>query len=547
MAELYISHQGKKYFSATVRTERFAIGRSQENDLVLTGDGVSRRHARIEKRGDVYWLTDESAQGTFLNGKKLAGAEELKSRDRIGVDSWSIEFFERVDRACASPVPTGGREPVTNVIPDAEIGGGSVSDTMPNILIVRDPRGAHARYPVRKKSILIGSAAECDVVIDDACVSRRHAVLALTGRGFNVSDLDSTNGTFIDGARIREAFLNGDREIGIGRSCVQVCFKKPNGDSGAEAQEGTFFGIVGESLAMREMRMRLVKIAATDMTALILGPSGSGKERAAYALHRLSKRRDKAFVAINCGAIAPGLIESELLGHEKGAFTGAAERHAGAFEQAHAGTLFLDEVGELPLSAQARLLRVIECGKVRRLGAERDTDIDVRVVAATHRNLPELVARGEFREDLFYRLYVLPLEVPPLTDRDDDAVLLARHFLNLGGRPGSGFESCAIEKIRAYDWPGNVRELRNAVLRALVLAETNRIRAADLVLVSPVRAAFRDGGGVKNNPVLTPAEQAEAERIREALRRTENDKNVAAKMLNMGRSTLFRRIKVLGI
>jgi two-component system, NtrC family, response regulator AtoC len=254
-------------------------------------------------------------------------------------------------------------------------------------------------------------------------------------------------------------------------------------------------GMVGHCPGMLEVFDRITKVAPTDATVLIRGESGTGKELVARAIHQRSKRRDAPLVAVNCAAIPEGLIESELFGHEKGAFTGANSPHTGLVEAAAGGTLFLDEIGELPSAAQARLLRVLQEGEVRRVGASRTRHIDVRVIAATHRDLPQMVHDNQFRQDLYFRLRVIEIFVPPLRDRGDDLEKLAAHLLEQATRrlskPGLAFTEASVAAIGTYHWPGNVRELDNAIERAAILCDTGRITPELLALDEP--AVFAEG------------------------------------------------------
>jgi DNA-binding NtrC family response regulator len=258
-------------------------------------------------------------------------------------------------------------------------------------------------------------------------------------------------------------------------------------------------GIVGTCPAMQAVFDRVRKVAKTTATVLVLGESGTGKELIARAIHEASPRASAPFVAVNCAAIAEGLIEAELFGHEKGAFTGAVAAQQGVIAEAHGGTLFLDEVGELSLAAQARLLRVLQEGEVRRVGASRAQRVDVRLVAATHRDLPSMVAEAKFREDLWFRLRVVDLELPPLRERGDDVFVLAAHMLEKIarklGRPALSLSAEALAAIRAYPWPGNVRELENAIERAAILCD-DAVIEAELLGLNP-----RAGRAAKAQPV----------------------------------------------
>src|SRR5919199_662096 len=251
--------------------------------------------------------------------------------------------------------------------------------------------------------------------------------------------------------------------------------------------------IIGESESLKTAVAETQRVATTDTTVLLLGESGTGKELFARAVHHLSPRRDKPFVAINCAAIPETLIESELFGHEKGAFTGASERRPGKFELASGGTIFLDEVGELPLAAQGKLLRAIEEKVVDRVGGRAPVPVDVRVVAATNRDLRSAAEAGGFRRDLYFRLAVFPVTIPPLRERGDDVVLLARHFASQLGRELRRREAVlteeAVAALRTHPWPGNVRELENAIERACILADSSTLTPADLGLAAGARGA----------------------------------------------------------
>jgi len=237
---------------------------------------------------------------------------------------------------------------------------------------------------------------------------------------------------------------------------------------------GRFGRLLGSSTAMQSVYDQIARVAPTAATVLITGESGTGKELVAQTLHDLSRRRKQPFLPVNCGAISPQLIESEMFGHEKGSFTGALREHKGYFERANGGTVLLDEISEMPIELQVKLLRVLETGTFMRVGSGREVDVDVRIIAASNRDPDQAVADGKLREDLLYRLRVFPLQLPPLRERGDDVVLLAEHFLqeiNRAESTGKTFAPTTLERFRAYDWPGNVRELKNVVHRAYIMAD----------------------------------------------------------------------------
>ena len=330
------------------------------------------------------------------------------------------------------------------------------------------------------------------------------------------------------------------------------------------ARHGTFEGLVGRSRAMREVYELADRGAPSRLPIFIGGESGTGKELLARAIHRLSPRRGRPFVALNCGAIPSGLAESELFGHERGAFTGAAARREGAFEQANGGTLLLDELGEMPLDLQVRLLRVLENGTIRRVGGTSDIPIDVRIVSATNRAPTEALTTGRLREDLFYRVYVFPIELPPLRERGDDVVLLAEHFAREaatadGHRP-SGLSDDARAALLRYPWPGNVRELRNAMTRASLIAHGETIRlehlpptlATDALAVGapPAGQGARPAGGDDAEVRValgTSLEAAERLLVDRTLAHFGGHRERTARALGITPKTLFNKCKAYGL
>ncbi len=309
--------------------------------------------------------------------------------------------------------------------------------------------------------------------------------------------------------------------------------------------------IVWSGEAMRRVMAQIERVAASESRVCILGETGTGKELVARTLHERSARREGSFVTLNCAAVPAELIESELFGHEKGAFTGAAGRHRGKFEQAHHGTLFLDEIGDMPLAMQAKLLRVLEGGEVERVGGDSPVAVDVRVVVATHRNLEELVRQGKFRQDLYHRIYVFPLVLPPLRERREDILTLVEHFARQvaaqnGWKPMS-FEAGAIDELQRYAWPGNVRELRNVVERVLLLAPSDPVDAATVRLALPASGATTAAGPAPSGTLAARVDVFERETILAELRRHDNHITNTAKALGLERSYLYKKCQQLGI
>jgi DNA-binding NtrC family response regulator len=312
--------------------------------------------------------------------------------------------------------------------------------------------------------------------------------------------------------------------------------------------------IIGESDALKQAVNETQRVANTDATVLLLGESGTGKELFARAVHHLSPRRAGPFVAVNCAAIPETLIENELFGHEKGAFTGAGDRRLGKFELANGGTVFLDEIGEMPLAVQGKLLRVLEEKMIDRIGGRHPLPVNVRVVAATNRDLRAASEAGEFRRDLFFRLAVFPVDIPPLRVRAGDAVLLAQHFARqfgkeLRGRPAA-LSDAALQLIRRHAWPGNVRELENALERACILADGPALTPADLglhVKDEPDALAELNLDGTLAEVSLRAQTFAEKRKIRAALRASDGNKTRAAEALGVSYKTLLTKIKDYGL
>jgi two-component system, NtrC family, response regulator AtoC len=312
---------------------------------------------------------------------------------------------------------------------------------------------------------------------------------------------------------------------------------------------GRFGDMVGVSPAMQRVYEALERVAPTDETVLVTGETGTGKELTAATIHRLSRRTGKPFVALNCGGVAPTLIESELFGHERGAFTGADRLRKGVFEQADGGTLFLDEITEMPPEMQVKLLRVLETFKVTRVGGNTELSVDVRIVAATNRDPHEAVRAGALRQDLLYRLLVFPVALPPLRDRRGDVAQLAEIFLRAVDKDREGeprsFTAAAQERLAAYRWPGNVRELRNVVRRAAIMATGETIDVRDLPLEGTPAPAVVTAGA--ESPQLRPGmtvEEAERKLIEATLAHADGDKRQAAEMLGISLKTLYTRLKV---
>ncbi len=348
--------------------------------------------------------------------------------------------------------------------------------------------GAHL---VVDRRCVIGSSPTCELTLADAMVSRRHLAVEPAPRGLRVTDLESKNGTFAGELEVAEAILPEGARVRAGETTLTV-ERADAPPPSARPRTDRFGRFLGAADVLQPMYEVLERVARTDATVLLEGESGTGKELLAEALHDESERASGPFVVLDCGSLPENLIESELFGHERGAFTGADHRHLGAFERAKGGTVFLDEIGELPLAMQTRLLRVLESRRVQRLGGSAPIDVDVRVVAATNRDLEREVEHGRFRLDLFHRLAVVLLRVPALRERREDIPLLASAIASALGKPDA-LDAAQLERMASMRWRGNVRELRNHVERIVLLGDAARALGAPSARADSLDELARSG------------------------------------------------------
>ena len=399
-------------------------------------------------------------------------------------------------------------------------------------------------------------------LLTDSTVSRRHAEITRTPEGLVLRDLGSRNGTFVGEVRIKEVYLGDVRSFRVGKTEMSIELLDEVIDI-VPTMETMFEGIVGQSVAMRETFAVIERVARTELTVLVTGETGSGKELVSRAIHQRSPRRGGPFVVFDCGSVARNLIESELFGHVRGAFTTAVQDRAGVFEQANGGTIFLDELGELPIELQPALLRVLEQREVRRVGDRKVRSIDVRVVAATNRDLQVLLKEGKFREDLYYRLAVVEIGLPPVRERIEDLPMLIEHLLQSAPFEHSvrGITPDVLQLCQAYHWPGNVRELRNTLLRAIPFCE------GDLIDMQALPEALKAGNSERAAPKpeqmpglplpnadlsLREAkdrliEAFERRYLEDLLERCEGNLSKAARDAGVDRKTIQRMLKRHGI
>jgi DNA-binding NtrC family response regulator len=406
--------------------------------------------------------------------------------------------------------------------------------------------------------LVVGTGRDCTVVLDDPHVSSRHAELMRSAAGIVVRDLGSRNGTRVANIAIKEVVLSSEAEITVGTTKLRLDLGgelggvarlacEPVRDDELSSVPVRFGGAVGSSATMRKLFALLGRVAPSNLTVTLVGETGTGKDVLAHATHEASPRAAGPFVVFDCAAAQPSLIESELFGHEKGAFTGAVSARVGVFERAHHGTLFIDEIGEMPLDLQPKLLRALEARKVQRLGGAGERLFDVRIVAATNRDLGKEVEAGRFRQDLYFRLSAAILRVPPLRDHLEDIADLVAHFL-VQEKRSLAVTPSALAALRSHPWPGNVRELKNVVHAAAAMASGNELDVKDLVFFetagAPTVLAPSTVAGSAGSATVGPSlKEQEKAAIQNALQAHGGNRTHAARSLGIAISTLYTKIK----
>ena len=537
MPELVFFHRGEEVLRFGVDRSRVVLGRGDQSDVVIPDPAVSRRQAVLLFDGNQATIEDLSGKGTLVSGAPVERTC-LSDGSDIALGQWRAIYRER--NGLGNDVETevtGSNTAVESVDPPLD-------RWLPAQVRIR--QGVNEMvHKLMGDAFTVGSHARNDLVISDRFISGRHLRISRRDNRFRVVDRRSTNGTFIGNVRVFEADVPLFTALRVGETEL-ILEQVP-----AAKKETAYEGIIGNDASVRQLADLVERVAPSSAAVAIFGESGTGKELVARAVHARSHRADRPFVPVNCAAISKELIESELFGHEKGAFTGATNARKGAFEEADTGTLFLDEIGELPLDLQAKLLRALESGEIKRVGASRPTHVDVRIVAASNRDLLAACRAQKFRDDLYYRLCVIPLHLAPLRNRRGDILALAEHFVRLFSPRGGqmGFTPQAIDRLQTHPWPGNIRELRNAVHRAILLKKGPLIDADDLSFDQELN--IETGITVPELPRGMSLEQMleklERQIVETALRRYNNNRERVAKELGVARSTLFKRLKDWGL
>jgi DNA-binding NtrC family response regulator len=402
-------------------------------------------------------------------------------------------------------------------------------------------------HPLTGERLVVGKSPDCDLCIPDATVSRQHFEVRNEAGAYLIKDLDSTNGTELDGARVREAYLRPGSLIKAG----EVVFRFRTGYDPvqiAPSEKDGLGGLVGRSLRMREIFALIEKVAPSDATVLFEGGTGTGKGAAVAALHEHSLRKQGPLVVVDCGAVAHNLIESELFGHVKGAFTGATGSRKGALENSQGGTLYIDELDDLPLDLQPKLLRAIEERVFVRLGSNQSCKFDARLVASTKKELSAEVSAGRFREDLYYRLSVVTIRLPPLRERPDDIPLLFNHFAKESGASFEQLEQEVRDRWQNYSWPGNVRELRNAVERGRALQNDGLVQPSPVGSGAPAQGALLPDYALPFKDAKEKLlESFEREYLRRLLERVPDGISTAAREAKIDRKHLYNLLEKHGL
>jgi DNA-binding NtrC family response regulator/pSer/pThr/pTyr-binding forkhead associated (FHA) protein len=538
---LDLSYQGQLVSTLKFNKARIVIGRKADADLKIEDPTVSLEHLSLHYKDGQWLLEDTSRNGSLDRTGKLISTRLKVSEDQKIRVSRLYEIGIRLkdqNSGAQKTIPTG--QSLTQVL---RVEGDQVVTAK---AMVRGPdrTSAMTEREIDSLGISIGKHEANDWVVDARDVSGFHAKITYQQGQYVLTDLNSRNGTFVDGIRIERAHLRKSTRFSLGSVPFEFVLNEQTKKIEALSTT-TFMGMVSQSEMMRQTFALTEVVAATDSAVFITGESGTGKELMAQAIHKLSPRYQAPFIALNCAALPKDLVESELFGHEKGAFTHAVAARAGAFEEAHQGSLFLDEVAELELPLQAKLLRVLESGEVKRIGANRVTHVSVRVICATHKDLKAEVENGNFREDLYYRLHVIPIPLPPLRDRLDDLPLLIPHlFRQL--KVDFTVTPEALNALKLYDYPGNIRELKNILQRAVINYHVNLDARANKNELTVDHFRFLEG--LKSLQAhLNAQEEREKAQLIQALKDANNNQSAVARRLDIPISTLHDRLRRYGI
>jgi DNA-binding NtrC family response regulator len=523
VCELVFRQSGRDLLHFRVDRAETCLGPHPTNDVIVPNSTLPDVTAVLIDRGaEQYTIRSLAPDRVCVNDQVLNEDEcPLRDEDIITIGEYVLVFRIRKE--------TGFVEGQTKVLSAETKADSQAILTYDHVIYEID-----ASFPFN-----IGSSTDNQLVVTEDFVSSYHCRISCREGRWMLIDLASTNGTQINGLKAKETELPSRAHIQLGGT-AKIEFATQSNLKPAKAKHS--YGMKGADPKMLKVFELIEKFAPADAPVLITGRSGSGKELVARALHDASVRKKKPYLAINCGALAASIIEGELFGHVKGAFTGADSEKMGAFEATRDGTLFLDEIGEMPLDLQPKLLRVLESSTVRRVGGNREIKINTRIVAATHRNLKELVQDGGFREDLFHRLFVLNIAIPPLAERAEDILMLANTFLTQQAPDRDlSLSANAIDRLLHYTWPGNIRELKNMMLRAVLLTQGPIIEVEDLEFSDTTFFSRTASQRVR------AVDSEERDEIMRLLKENSGNRSAVARILDVSKSTFHDKLRRLGI
>jgi len=525
-----------KFSLENLAQTQLSIGRSLDNTIVLTDPSVSRTHMTLSHGPQGWSLIDKSKNGVIVDDQ-IVSKSDITLGSVIAIGPYKIELQKHLETD--QPTLVIQKQDATQMFSYNQ----KTRELTKGHVTLFQTAPLKRKYPLKKTMTTIGKDPQNDIKLADAYVSSFHCKIEKKEDHYVLKDYGSTNGTLLNGQKVREAILKHDDQLHIGQIHFHFsCVKEKKHIEAKDA--GQFCNMVSQDPDMKHLFGLIEEVGPTQAPVFIHGETGTGKELIARAIVQSSDRVNAPFLTINCGAISKDLIESELFGHEKGAFTSAHTQRKGLFEQAHTGTLFLDEIGELPIDLQPKLLRVLETGEIRRVGGDQTIHVDVRIVSATHRNLEEEINHQRFREDLFFRLVVMPLTLPPLRKRHNDIALLAQHFLTTHAdkynKPLKDLSQEAMELLSDHQWPGNIRELKNILHRAWILSGTSDHILADHIQFFGSRHTHTNQ---KKTTAPGTLEEVEKAFILDTLHANAWNKTQSAKKLGIAKSTLHLKIQ----
>ncbi|MCX7957948.1 MAG: sigma 54-interacting transcriptional regulator [Deltaproteobacteria bacterium] len=527
---LSVLREGRESVVLKIEKSEVKIGSSLLCDISLPQSGLEEFHFELIDNGEPYILRPSEGCLITLNNKAIKTEVPLRDGDLLAAGNLSFVFSLKVSDKRGS----------TALLCEEEEGKGIDRA----FLILKSAQEERVFELIKGKKTILGSGKDSDIRISDRFVSDRHCTIFFEKSTCFIRDNLSKNGTFVNGVRTRESEIKNGSVIRLGKT--ELIFRAEEKNTHLETDDtNEFCGLIGFSTRMKELFAVIRKVAPTEVPVLITGESGTGKELVARAIFKNSLRADRIFIPLNCSSIARDVIESELFGHIKGSFTGAVANRKGIFEEATDGTVFLDEIGDMPLELQAKILRTIEYGEIRPVGSNRPISVGTRIISATNKNLEEASRNEQFREDLYYRLGVVHLHIPSLRERREDIVQIAEAFLRrFAPSRGLSFTTAAKEKLLSYNWPGNVRELKNVIIRSILFATKENIDESSIVFQA---TGLRDYMKYADRFIrVKPLSEVEKEIIQNAMNIYNGDLEKVSEKLGLNLSDLKEKIRIYG-